>query len=541
MNHPSEIMSPSNPFLRFWWTDLARDAVLEYASKEDLLSLRLVCRDFSTRTAPFLFSDVHIQFRSSTFTRPARMAALERIGSYIKTLTFSIPHSPETFLPPLLDPLTGEEQTFVYTPQVYPPDSPSLRLSIPKYGSWEMTDLLVKQYPPLFHAATNIPSFVRALSSMSSLSHLKISCEGQASGHRYRRSVVDYTLISLRVAIEQAPLKRLESLSLLSIHPGALLYLRPNIGFGASPAGPRRWAQIRNLSIHMDSFPYEDGQPTDHLKLLHSYLRSFPSLTRLFFRWNGEQKGPSPLSLCTEPCITAFKEFQCCPKRSSTPLKQLYFPSLQTLSIENALTSSLQISTFILSHRKTLRDFDFEDVDLREGDSWDEALEPLTRISGGEMWKERMEEEMDVPIMLSPVDSCDSGGSGASFDSSSGSGSGSGSDEKNDGSRSGGRKGGLLFGEQERGIYQKERTKKKKKRRKKKRTRISTDEVDATPTVKDDENGVSASDRANANLYESLQKQLQGADTIRSRTKELFWGGEDHMKKFFRTSLFSWK
>lgn len=538
MTDQSEIMSPATVFLKFWWTDLVRDAFLGYASKEDLLSLRLVCHEFSIRTAPILFSDVNIQFRSSTFTRPARMAALERIGSYIKTLTFSIPHSPETFLPPLLDQFTGEEQTFVYIPQVYPPDSPSLRLSVPKYGSWEMTDLLVKQYPPLFHAATNIPSFVRALYTMPSLSHLKISSEGQASGHRYRRSVVDYALISLRVAIEQAPLKRLENLSLLSIHPGALLYLRPNIGFGASPGSPRRWAQIRNLSIHMDSFPYEDGHPTDHLKLLHSYLQSFTSLTRLLFRWNGEQKGPSPLSLSTEPCITTSKPYQCFPKRSSTPLKSLHFPSLQTLSIENALTSSLQISTFIISHRKTLRDFDFEDVDLREGSSWDEALAPLTRISGGERWKERMEEEMDVPIMLSPVDSCDSG---ESFDSS-GNGSGSGSDEKNDGNRSSGRrKGGLLFGEQERVTYQKEKTKKKKKRRKKKRSRISTDEVDATPTVKDDENGVSASDWANANLYESLQMQLQGADTIRSRTRELFWTGSDHMKRLLRSSLFSWR
>ncbi|KAK2757616.1 hypothetical protein FQN54_004585 [Arachnomyces sp. PD_36] len=534
-------MSPGASFLQFWWTDLVRDAFLGYASKEDLISLRLVCHDFSIRTAPLLFSDVNIQFRSSTFTRPARMAALERIGTYIKTLTFSISHSPETFLPPLLDPATGEEQTFVYTPQVYPPDSPSLRLSVPKYGSWEMTDLLVKQYPPLFHAATNIPSFIRALSTMPSLSHLKISCDGQSSAHRYRRSVVDYTLISLRVAIEQAPLKRLENLSLLSIHPGALLYLRPKIGFGASPAGPRRWAQIRNLSIYMDSFPYEDGKPTDHLKLLHSYLQSFPSLTRLFFRWIGEQKGPSPLSLSTEPCITEPKNYQCCPKRGGTPLKPLHFPSLQTLSIENALVSSEQISTFILSHRKTLRDFDFEDVDLREGGNWDEALAPLTRISGGERWKDRMEVEMDVPIMLSPVDSCDSGASGGSFDSSSGSGSGSGSDEKKDGSGSRGRKGGLLFGEQDPGTYRRERTKKKKKRRRKKRSKIPSDEVGDVPTVKDDENDVSASDRANANLYESLQMQLQGADTIRSRTRELFWGGPDHMKRFLRTSLFSWK
>ena len=528
MTHPSLIMSPGTAFLKFWWTDLVRDEFLQSASKEDLLSLRLVCHDFSIRTAPLLFSEVNIQFRSSTFTRPARMAALERIGGHIKTLTFSIPHSPETFLPPLLDPLTGEEQTFVYTPQVYPPDSPSLRLSVPKYGSWEMTDLLVKQYPPLFHAATNIPSFVRALSTMSSLSHLKISCDGQASAHRYRRSVVDYTLISLRVAIEQAPLKRLETLSLLPIHPGALLYLKSTMGIGSSPFGPRRWAQIRKLAIQMDTFPYEEGQSKDHLKLLHSYLHGFPSITDLSFRWNGD-KGPSPLSLFSEPCLTATPTVSnCCPKRSSHPLKPLYFPSLLKLTLENALLSSAQVSTFILSHRKTLRDFDFEDVELREGGSWDEALAPLSRISGGDRWKEREELEMDVPIMLSPVDSSD-----GSYESGSGSPVGSG----RSGSSSSGRgEHVLLFGEQ-RVSGRREHTKKKKKKRKKRKRTKET-------TMTDDEasaNTNSASADASANLYGSLQLQLQGAETFRSKTRDLFLGSPEHMKRFLRTSLFSWR
>jgi hypothetical protein len=73
------------------------------------------------------------------------------------------------------------------------------------------------------------------------------------------------------------------------------------------------------------------------------------------------------------------------------------------MELENAVMDSTQISDFILKHKKTLREFNFEDVKLREGD-WDHALEPLTTISGSDRWKRTQEEVMDVPIMLSPVD-----------------------------------------------------------------------------------------------------------------------------------------
>ncbi|EEP80532.1 predicted protein [Uncinocarpus reesii 1704] len=388
-----------------------RDTLLAHSAKEDILSLRLVCQELSIQTASTLFRDVEIEFRSSTFTRPARMAALERIGGFIDTLTFRLPHLAETFLPPLLDPFTGEEQIFVYTPQIHASQWSGSRLSIPKYGSWEMTDLLTKQYPPLFHAATNIPSFVRAFTAMPSISHLIISCEGQVSGHRYRRSVVDYALVSLRIAVEQAPLKELKTLSLLPIYPGALLYLRHMVGFGTSPAARKRWVQIRNLSIHMDSFPFGCGERTDHLKLLHSYLEGFPSLRELTFRWRGK-KGPCPLTLSTEPCMRPSSNrlplrphTPESPKSPKTKLRPLRFPFLRHMELENATLDASQVSSFILAHRRSVREFNFEETTLRSG-TWDEALAPLTRKSTGSPRRKHRPppvEVMDVPIMLSPI------------------------------------------------------------------------------------------------------------------------------------------
>jgi hypothetical protein len=325
-----------------------------------------------------------------------------------------MPHSPETFLPPIVDPMTGEEKKFNYEPQVQNPQNGPAKDKAPKYGSWEMQDLLVKQYPPLFHAATNVPAFVSAFSELINLTHLKISCPGFHTAPRNCRSAVDYALISLRIAIERAPLYALSSLSLHPIHPGGLLYLHPMHGFGSTPSSAKRWGQIRRLSICMESIPFSSSssriraQSLEHLRILHAYLRTLSrGLTRLFFRWKGA-RGPSPLSLDKEPCMLPIdhnnQEMVHPSMRGETrgprPLK---FSRLRYMELENAVMDSEQIADFIHKHRRSLVEFNFEDVKLREGD-WDAALAPLTSIAGSDKWKQCQEEVMDVPIMLSPVD-----------------------------------------------------------------------------------------------------------------------------------------
>ena len=389
-------------FLQFWWMGRPRETFLSYLPKGDLASLRLACHDFSVRAAPALFEDVIVVFRTSVFSKPARMAALDRIGCHVRTLTFSMPHTAETFLPPLLDPETGEEATFIYEPYVQSTRDSASRLSNPTYGSWEMTDILVKQYPPLFHAAANVPSFICAFSSMPNLKHLRISCPGQEPAQRYRRSIVDYALISVRVAVERNKLSALDTLSLDSIHAGAALYLNPTIGFGALPNSTKRWRQIKKLSIVMDNVPFTPHPPTDHLKVLHSYFQVFsPFLERLMFRWKGS-KGLSPMTLHNEICLQGSSPNLACPRRCHVALPPLKYQRLREMEVDNIVIDASQISSFITSHRRTLIDFKFESTQLRRG-SWDEALTPLTRISGSDKWKEKSEEVMDVPLMLSPI------------------------------------------------------------------------------------------------------------------------------------------
>lgn len=393
----------SSTFIPFWLCDRSRDTFLSYVPKDDLLSLRLACYDFSVRAAPYLFRDIAVTFREKIFTKPVRMAALGRIGRHVQTLKFTIPHSGKTFLPPLVD-TAGVEVAFVYEPYIGSVKDPVTRHSIPTYGSWEMNDLLVKQYPPLFHDAAKVSAFIQAFSAIPNLRHLEVSCPGQPSEERQRRSVVDYALISLRIAVERSNLSHLETLSLSPIHPGAVQYLNPSLGFGVNPRSTKCWRQIRQLTIHMDTI--DSGSPVDHLKLLNSYLQNFaPILTEFCFHWQGlsENKGPCPVSLATESCIQATNGSHDCHERCDLPLPCLRFQKLRDVEIMNIFPDSPQIKRFIRKHKFTLESLKLNDVKFRLGD-WDDALSPLTEISGSEKWKETAEEVMDVPLMLSPLD-----------------------------------------------------------------------------------------------------------------------------------------
>ncbi|KAL8638827.1 MAG: hypothetical protein Q9228_004058 [Teloschistes exilis] len=454
-------MASGSAFVRFWLTDKPRDTFLSSIAKEDLPSFRLACHDFGVRAAPLLFENTTITFRTSSFTKPARMAALDRIGHTIKTLHFSMPHTSETFLPPLLDPVTGEEVNFIYEPYVPSINDSASRLSNPTYGSWEMTDLLVKQYSPLFHAAANIPSFIRAFSALTNLQRLQISCPGQEAGQRYRRSIVDYGLISIRIAVERSNLQYLDTLSLASIHPGAVLYLSPMMGFGARPNSLKRWKRITNLTICMDSIPFTPYPPTDHLKLLHSYLQVFASsLTDFVFRWKGV-KGLSPLSLDKEVCLQDKSPAMACPRRCHLALQPLKFERLTTMEVENIVVDASQVSSFITAHRRSISEFNFEDTHLRSG-TWDQALAPLTRISGSDKWKEKAEEVMDVPLLLSPA----------------------------------GIEGSKL-------------------------NEVLLDYFNCKPRV--------------------FRPSIGAWQRVGAKSRELFWGTPEHMKKFLRTSILSWR
>ncbi|KAI9055760.1 hypothetical protein LZ554_000701 [Drepanopeziza brunnea f. sp. 'monogermtubi'] len=385
-------MATANPdFLALWRNEAVQTGLISHLDTSTLCALRLVSSECSDLTTAPLFARTRLTFTPSSLTRPSRLQALSRVGRYIQHLTFSMSHTPATFLSPLVNPSTGREVNFLYTPHT----SGASFCQRPKYGSPELGDLLTQQYPPIFHAATNVPAFVKAMTYMPNLRHLTISCPDQDPVQRYRRDAVDYALISLRIAIERAPVERLEKLSLKNIHPSGLVYLRHMPGFGCTPSAGRRWKQIKKLSITMDAWDFYGARPgRDHLKILDDYIRAFSAnLEKVSFGWSG-QRGPCPLTLFTDPLFAPPRTTKLFAEVTSpmsplpaAPLRPaITFPKLKYMQIRNASMSTEQVSNFVLGHRHTVREFDFENVILINCGEWEDALSPLARASSSDEW-----------------------------------------------------------------------------------------------------------------------------------------------------------
>lgn len=257
-------------------------------------------------------------------------------------------------------------------------------LTRPKYANTELGEILTQQYPPLFHSATNVPSFINAMRLLPSMRHLTIRCPGQNPRERYRRDIVDYALISLRIAIERAPMAKLNKLSLSSVHPAAFNYLRHVQGIGSVPSAGRRWKQIKKLQISVESWDFYGPSPgLDHLKVIDDYVRNFSNhLEKFTFAWVG-QKGPCPVALSEDPLFAPPRSSKKLFNEVTSPMSPLppspgrapiHFPKLRYLQIRNATMNSSQLRGLIRSHQKTVKEFDFENVALVNNGSWEQAL-----------------------------------------------------------------------------------------------------------------------------------------------------------------------
>lgn len=378
----------NQPFYSLWAQGDIRDRLIGHLSKADLCAVRLAnsaCCNLVTRK---MFQRIHLTFSPNSFTRPYRVEALARIGHHVEHLTFYMPHGDATFLPPLIHPSTGSELSYLYTPHT----SMASTLTRPKYGNSELGDILTQQYPPLFHASTNVPSFINAVKHLLNLRHLTIKTPGQNPAERYRRDIVDYALMSLRIAIERLPcLTKLSKLSLHQVHPAAFLYLKfqDGPGFGCSPNAGKRWRQIRKMHIAVESWDFygPSGPGLDQLKIMDDYLRQFTgTLEKLSFAWVG-RKGPCPLALAEDPLFETPRDQKKLFNEVTSPMSPLpprpgmkgriRFQKLKYLSVRNSSMHAEQLRGLVELHRETVKEFDFENVVLHNGGNWDEALAPL--------------------------------------------------------------------------------------------------------------------------------------------------------------------
>ena len=342
------------------------------------------------------FSSVDITFRTRTFSRPARLAAMQRIGHHMKEVTFHLPKSMDTTLPPLIDPWTGEQKEFVWKPSAPQSRDAGTTTKQPRYGDTEITELLTRQYPPLFHAATNMQSFVSAMSCLINLRHLQISrcAVDEVISHPVQGvDIMEVALTSLLYAVERAGLKHLHTVTLSNIWQTDIIALS-SLAMCANPSSAKRWSMVHVLDISMSSTS-NPSIKTNQLKLLREYIRGYKGLRRLTFRWIGA-RGPSPL-----PELVLEQKHLHPALREASPLSSAaLFPHLEHLTLNNASISALQIQRLIQTHKSTLLEIDLENVVLKDGD-WRDAL---AAVHGVEVKSTSpcFKEEGDVPIMLAP-------------------------------------------------------------------------------------------------------------------------------------------
>ncbi|ETS82267.1 hypothetical protein PFICI_07269 [Pestalotiopsis fici W106-1] len=380
-------------FFCLWQDEHIREILFDLLPKEDICNVRLASSACCNLVTKRLFLRTNVTFNPNTFTKQSRIQALSQIGHHIEHLTFYFPHSDATFLPPLIHPETGREISFLYTPYT----SMASAMARPKFANSELGEILTQQYPPLFHAASNVPSFINAMRNLSNVRHITIKTPGQDPKERYRRDIVDYALISLRISLERAPLPKLMKLSLSSVHPSAFTYLRHVPGFGCTPSAGRRWKQIRKLHISAEAWDFYGPSPgLDHLKIIEDYIRNFSDcLEKLTFTWIG-RKGPCPIALAQDPLFAPPRSSQKLFQEVTSPMsplppapsrKPIKFRKLRNLSIRNATMNAPQVAELISSHQQHMREFDFENVVLINDGSWDDALAPLMDDSSrNETW-----------------------------------------------------------------------------------------------------------------------------------------------------------
>lgn len=321
---------------------------------------------------------------------------MQRIGHHIKEVAFHLPKTMDTTLPPLIDPWTGEQKEFAWKPSAAQSRDAGTSSKQARYDDTEIAELLTRQYPPLFHAATNVQSFVNTMSSLINLQHLKISrrrVDETTSCRAQGVDIMEVALTSLLYAVERAKLKHLDTITLSNLWHTDIVALS-SLVMRASPGSAKRWSNVHVLDVSMTS-GINSSIKNDQLKLLREHIRGYKGLRRFTFRWIGT-RGPSPLPelvLEQKNLHPAFRE-------ASPSSSMALFPHLEYLTLSNVIMSAPQIQRLIQTHKSTLTEIDLENVVLKDGD-WRTALATMHGVevktnSPGNA------EEGDVPIMLAP-------------------------------------------------------------------------------------------------------------------------------------------
>ncbi|KAF8475784.1 hypothetical protein BDZ91DRAFT_649855 [Kalaharituber pfeilii] len=350
-----------------------RHAVLSHLDPSDLASLRQVSTLFCKKFTPAAFKTLTVTFRPLTFDS-ARFVAFERIGHHVKKFRFVFPHTEETYMWPMLDPQSGKLVNLVF--------KPGARLGERKngaiFGSKRMDELVLQKYGILMRAAVDTGSFVEALRMMPNVTKIIVSCPGMPIGEPGRRSIVDYALWSLRIAIERSGPQGLRSLHLDPVHMTGLQYFLPGaMALGSKIDGHKAWTNIRSLTLNISAWrplakAGNGSRYITNLKFLHQYMEYFKFVRKLKFAWTPEARGVCPLTLDK----LLYPPGNSIQHQWAGPNRALNFNKLCKLKLTNVAADAAALKAFLFRHVSTFKRWSLDGVYFVNG-TLDDALPPV--------------------------------------------------------------------------------------------------------------------------------------------------------------------
>ncbi|KAI5797398.1 hypothetical protein DFH27DRAFT_612102 [Peziza echinospora] len=346
-----------------------RKKVFSHLFSRDFRTLRLVSPKLRKLSNKATFSSIVIRFHVSTFNKH-RLAILEGIGHHVRELNFIFSHTERTHMYPVLDPNTRKQISVTFDPST---NRETNKGSV--FGDRQLDDLALQNYGIIIFAAIDHAAFTQAIKSMKKLVSIRISCPGYPMGQPGQRSIVDYALWSLRIALERARPEGLRKLILSPVHLSGIQYLLP----GTFPAeesveSKEVWNSISSLTMDLSSWRQlatsgDDLVYATNLGFLHQFLEHSKNIKQFEFSWMGGGKSVCPLTLDT----LLYTEASGISAPSHRPLT---FPRLASVKIRNIAVESRLLKAFLERHREHVREWDLLDMTFTDGNVMD-ALGPV--------------------------------------------------------------------------------------------------------------------------------------------------------------------
>ncbi|KAA8895161.1 hypothetical protein FN846DRAFT_912080 [Sphaerosporella brunnea] len=172
------------------------DKLVSLLSSHELLALRATCREIAGLTAPHVATA--FTFLQYTFTAPAALQSLMRIGAWCTSLVITLPNTPGGKITLPLRNEYDKQRVF----SVFPTPVDTFWAS-DRYVQEKHSGIVQTADTQLFQTARDKKAWTMMFASLPALRRLKVETPGLSPGKGLQRTCVDEALMTLREVLER--------------------------------------------------------------------------------------------------------------------------------------------------------------------------------------------------------------------------------------------------------------------------------------------------------------------------------------------------